>query len=62
MKGQPGPNPIKRTLVTGLIFVATVFVMFEATDQFGFQPRLITRFCYNSPNMSSVNVSCGLCL
>lgn len=52
-----GPSPIKCTLGAGLIFVATVFFMFDGTDQFGFQPRLITRFCYNSPNMSSVNVS-----
>lgn len=39
-----------------------VYALFLLTStcpshQFGFQPRLITRFCYNSPNASSVNVS-----
>nr|XP_027200863.1 uncharacterized protein LOC113794911 [Dermatophagoides pteronyssinus] len=34
---------------------------FSPSLQISFAPKLITRFCYNSPNLSTINSQCVLC-
>ncbi|KAF7496149.1 hypothetical protein SSS_03959 [Sarcoptes scabiei] len=50
-----GPPITLATLI--LICLSIDLILFsDPSIQLGFQPRLITRFCYNSPNLSTVNV------
>ncbi|KAH9387666.1 hypothetical protein TYRP_008859 [Tyrophagus putrescentiae] len=57
-----GGNSTGSSLVTlTAIFIASFLLLTGPSTQFGLQPRLITRFCYNSPNLSTINSQCVLC-
>ena len=48
----------KYTLTVATLAAFGIFFFFcDHSDQFGLQSRFITRFCYNSPNLSTLNVS-----
>ncbi|KPM11858.1 hypothetical protein QR98_0104340, partial [Sarcoptes scabiei] len=51
------------TLATLILICLSIdlILLSDPSIQLGFQPRLITRFCYNSPNLSTVNSQCVLC-
>ncbi|KAI2810481.1 hypothetical protein BLOT_001642 [Blomia tropicalis] len=54
-------NLARCTLTVTSILTAFIILLCGQSNQLGFQPRLITRFCYNSPNLSTINSQCVLC-
>lgn len=44
-------------LVCPLVAAVLTVIFLDTTVAYGLVPKLVTRFCYNSPNPSQVNVS-----
>lgn len=53
-------NLARCTLTVTSILTAFIILLCGQSNQLGFQPRLITRFCYNSPNLSTINVGVSI--
>jgi hypothetical protein len=46
---------LKITIIFPIILISVVIL--DSSFGLGLVPRLVTRFCYNSPNPTTVNVS-----